>query len=249
MYIALDELEDKVGKDCIHLFHTKFCIYGQRFGTTAEANEQTIDPNLQLVLDEHVAKNENSNGDGQQNHQHIRASNARRKVRSIEKKLNSDSKNDDEGILMIPANYSDGAINLATLPMRHDVDDDGWSSTDDDEGGGNEEKNNSTETSGYAKKDIKKRFADSGALRGVSFKDRCWMAGVQSGGTDKDIGKRTGASPSKGKVNANGRKEGNVEVPSTRNDDKRHDIERKIKHPRIMKKGNTTYTTGVCFAG
>ena len=118
---------------------------------------------------------------------------------------------------MIPTTYSDGAINLATLPMRHEVDDSGWSSTDEsddhvegDVDGVNEKQNEdgSMETSRPVKKENKKRFTDSGALRGVSFKDRCWMAGVQSGGIDKRIGKHTETSPSKGKGKRKWKKRG-----------------------------------------
>ena len=35
-------------------------------------------------------------------------------------------------------------------------------------------------------------FADEGALRGVSFKDRCWMAGVQARGVEKGNGNAAG---------------------------------------------------------
>eukprot|EP00944_MAST-04C_sp_MAST-4C-sp1_P009769 g9769.t1 len=198
-------------------FTRNFAFMAKDLVQLLKTNKQTIDPNLQLLLDEHLANNEMSKGSAQESHQHIRASNALRKVRPNEKTAGSDSKNDNEGILMIPTTYSDGAINLATLPMRHEVDDSGWSSTDEsddhvegDVDGVNEKQNEdgSMETSRPVKKENKKRFTDSGALRGVSFKDRCWMAGVQSGGIDKRIGKHTETSPSKGKGKRKWKKRG-----------------------------------------
>ena len=116
---------------------------------------------------------------------------------------------------MIPTTYSDGAINLATLPMRHEVDDSGWSSTDEsddhvegDVDGVNEKQNEdgSMETSRPVKKENKKRFTDSVLFAG--YRSKIDVDGrVQSGGIDKRIGKHTETSPSKGKGKRKWKKE------------------------------------------
>ena len=91
-------------------FTRNFAFMAKDLVQLLKLNKQTIDPNLQLLLDEYLANNEMSKGSAQENQQHRRASNVLRKVRPNEKTAGSDSKNDNEGILMIPTTYSDGAI-------------------------------------------------------------------------------------------------------------------------------------------
>eukprot|EP00943_MAST-04B_sp_MAST-4B-sp1_P005801 g5801.t1 len=173
-----------------------------------ESNNQTVDPNLQMLMDEYI---EYANGerakvnidnlytDGIRNGKIIK----KHKRRSNQSNHTSNSNNgfkrqieNDEGLLMVPTLYSDGAVNLATLPARNIIDDDGWSTSEDEKEYDLDSNNNMNNKScknddanagsgqNYVKKNIYKKankltFSDAGKLRGVSFKDRCWMAGVQ----------------------------------------------------------------------
>ena len=86
-----------------------------------------------------------------------------------------------------PLSYSGGAVNLATLPINGNQSD--WSSSSGDEEGNEEGSSGSPQQN---KKGKKISFAEEGALLGVPFKDRCWMAGVQA---RKKVEKATESDP------------------------------------------------------
>jgi|UPI0004AC7493 ATP-dependent RNA helicase DDX5/DBP2 len=92
-----------------------------------------------------------------------------------------------EGVLAEPLSYSGGAVNLATLPINGNQSD--WSSSSGDEEGNEEGSSGSPQQN---KKGKKISFAEEGALLGVPFKDRCWMAGVQA---RKKVEKATESDP------------------------------------------------------
>ena len=134
---------------------------------------------------------------------------------------------------MVPTSYSDGSLNLATLPIRSNIYDVGWTSSSDSEIDNEDDSmSNKTEHGNDLKKislsgikrdkntkTKKATFVDGGKLRGVSFKDRCWMAGIQAKTQNNQSSKITAAVVSEGVGNntinkgnksgkVNGRKEG-----------------------------------------
>jgi len=188
-------------------FTRNFAFLATELIELLKSNEQVVDPNLQLVRDEYVASGENDL-------QSLKKKKQKKKSHpSHGSALNYISK--DEEILMVPTSYSDGSLNLATLPIRSNIDDVGWTSSSDSEIDNEDDSmSNKTEHGNDLKKislsgikrdkntqTKKATFADGGKLRGVSFKDRCWMAGIQAKTQNNQSSKITAAVVSEGVSN------------------------------------------------
>ena len=150
-------------------FTRNFAFLVQPLVELLRNNNQSIDPHLQELAEGTVRMAEPSGPS----------------------KVNSTTPPFEDGILKTPQTYMDGVVNLATLPLRGNTRYSSSSDNSDTEReqlNGNTDENAADATVSSAKvaagkdRPEKVSFADEGALRGVPFKDRCWMAGVQARG-------------------------------------------------------------------
>lgn len=141
-------------------FTRNYAFLAKKLIDLLNSNGQSVDQHLQALVTDDTSSNER----GVSNRSKLRA--APNTAGNLEA---------DEGVLAEPQSYAGGVVNLATLPVRGNKDD--WSSSSEDELSGDE---GSCGPSQQQKRTKKISFAQEGALRDVSFKDRCWMAGVQA---------------------------------------------------------------------